>query len=112
MYSTETLPAWFWVIYYFLILMTIAAALYAIKKSRNVWMSVMAVPIALSIPVVGIINGIESRLEHHDELEQWLLHLRNGSLWAYYILLGYIYLIVWWVRFICGGKKQSTIQLH
>ncbi|NMH68152.1 hypothetical protein HF072_05105 [Bacillus sp. RO3] len=110
MYTTETLPQWFWIIYYSLGFLTIAAAVFSIKQKQMVWRSLMTIFITLSIPVVGIANGIY-REEHQDEWEQWLAHLGSGSLWAYYLLSGYLWIVIWWGMFIrkrVWGKKSSA----
>lgn len=96
MYVTESLPQWFWIVYYSLGLLTMAAAIFSIILKKGVWGSLAAILITMSLPIVGIVNGIENRVENQDELEQWLTHLGRGSVWAYYLLFGYLYLLVWW----------------
>lgn len=95
MYSTETLPQWFWILYYSLTILTIASAFLSIKKQRYIWRAMLTIFVTISIPVVGMVNGIY-RGENQNEMEQWLSHLRTGELWAIYLLFGYIYVIVWW----------------
>ncbi|MCA1055774.1 hypothetical protein LCM10_12325 [Rossellomorea aquimaris] len=108
MYNFETLPQWFWVIYYSFILLTIGGAIYSIKLKRHVWVPLFTILVALSIPVVGIINGIETRMENQDELEQWIFHLKHGSSWAYYLLFGYLYLCGWWVSMVRSNRRKVT----
>lgn len=69
MYSTETLPQWFWLVYYSLMLVTIASAFFSIKKQQDIWMAMITIFVTLSIPVVGLVNGIY-RGENQNELEQ------------------------------------------
>jgi hypothetical protein len=95
MYSTETLPHWFWLLYYSLMILTIASAFFSIIKQRGRWWALLTIFVTLSIPVVGLLNGIY-REQNQNELEQWLSHLGTGELWALYLLFGYIYVIVWW----------------
>ncbi|MGM0852520.1 MAG: hypothetical protein ACQEWI_07905 [Bacillota bacterium] len=111
MYSTETLPQWFWLFYYSLILLTIAVAVLSIKKQRDIWSALVTLFVTLSIPVVGFVNGIY-REENQNELEQWLSHLGKGELWALYILFGYIYVIVWWGGLIRKRKEAERGSRH
>ncbi|WP_282137466.1 hypothetical protein [Rossellomorea aquimaris] len=99
MYSTETLPQWFWILYYSLTILTIASAILSIKKQGYIWRAMLTIFVTISIPVVGMVNGIY-REQNQNELEQWLSHLGKGKLWAFYLLLGYIYVFVWWVLLI------------
>lgn len=106
MYSTETLPQWFWILYYSLMLITIASALFSIRKQRYRWGGMLTIFFTLSIPVVGLVHGIY-RGENQNELEQWLSDLVKGEIWAFYLLFGYIYVIVWWVLLIRNRVRSQ-----
>jgi hypothetical protein len=105
MYSTETLPNWFWLVYYLSLLLTIGTGIFSIILKKNVWMSIIAVVVTASIPIVGFVNGME-REEGQNELDQLILNLQQGSIWAIYIVLGYIFLLVWWFFFFSNKKKS------
>jgi hypothetical protein len=111
MYSTETLPQWFWLLYYSLMLFTFVSAFFSIKKQQDIWRAMITIFVTLSIPVVGSVNGIY-RGENQNELEQWLSDLGKGELWALYLLFGYIYLIVWWGSLIRKRKNAGRVSRH
>lgn len=111
MYSTETLPHWFWILYYGLLLLTIGSAFFSIKKQRDIWRAMITIFVTLSIPVVGFLNGIY-REGDQNEWEQWLSHLGTGELWALYLLFSYVYVIVWWVSLIRKRKNAGRVSGH
>ncbi|MGF3104461.1 hypothetical protein [Rossellomorea sp. DUT-2] len=111
MYSTETLPNWFWLLYYSLMLLTIASAFFSIKKQQDIWRAMITIFVTLSIPVVGFVNGIY-REGNQNEFEQWLSHLGKGELWALYLMFGYMYVIVWWGSLIRKRKNAGRVSRH
>ncbi|MFC7786439.1 MULTISPECIES: hypothetical protein [unclassified Rossellomorea] len=109
MYSTQTLPQWFWLLYYSLILLTIASVFFSIQNQRDIWRAMITIFVTLSIPVVGFVNGIY-REQNQNEWEQWLSHLGKGELWALYLLFGYIYVVVWWGALIRKRKEAERVS--
>ncbi|MDG5470538.1 hypothetical protein P6709_02185 [Jeotgalibacillus sp. ET6] len=94
----ETLPAWFWTIYYLIFSLTFIFAAICLYKKRMIIHSLIAVLFIITIPIVGFINSSTSdRPLDMNELEFWFEQLQQGEIWAIYSLLGYIFLVFWWI---------------
>ncbi|CAM3841680.1 hypothetical protein [Mesobacillus zeae] len=103
----ETLPGWIWAIYYTFLLITLGASIFSVLRKRMVLMSVVAIVICLSVPVVGFINSI-GRGEGTDELEYLVSCLQEGSVWAVFILLGISFLFLWWFIFFSKVRDRAA----
>lgn len=101
----ETMPTWFWIGFYLFLLTTLATAILNIMSKKLKMLSIVAVVLTFSIPVVQIINSV-GRSEGINEIEHWITQLQLGSFWAIYVLIGFIYLLAWWIIF-CIKSKTS-----
>ncbi|MBD8069736.1 hypothetical protein [Bacillus sp. PS06] len=104
----ETLPAWFWVIYYLLLVTTIGTAIFSFAKVKSKILSVLAIVIALTIPIVSIVNGI-SRAEEMNEFEHLVSQLQQGASWSVFTIIGYLFLLVWWVLFFYKSRNKTQM---
>lgn len=94
----ETLPDWMWSIFYALLLLTLGLAIISIKQSKDKGLSIVAIIFILTAPVIGMINTIE-REYGINEFEHLVAHLQQGSLWAIYMIISCLYILVWWILF-------------
>ncbi len=92
----ETVPNWVLIIYYIFILVSLGAALLNIIRFRTVVLSTVTLILALTIPIISIINSIGREIGV-DEFEHFIAQLQQGAPWSIYVLLGYGFLVVWWV---------------
>ena len=99
----ETLPNWFWTLYYLVLLITVGAAIFYVVHRRLKGLSILAIVFALTIPVISIINSI-GRTEGMDEFEYLVSQFQQGAIWTVFVIIGYLYLIVWWVLFLLKSK--------
>ena len=92
----ETLPNWIWAIYYAFLLFTLVLAIISIKQSNLKGLSIITIVLIFTTPVIAIINSI-GREYGVNEFEHLVTHLQQGSLWALFIIIRYLYIFVWWV---------------
>ena len=104
----ESLPSWIWAIYYILFLVTISVAVFSIIRNKLRKFSVLTVVITLMMPIIAFLNSV-GRKEGIDEWQHLVMELQQGALWAIFILIAAIYLIVWWGGLslkICVGVNE------
>jgi hypothetical protein len=66
----ETLPNWFWVLYYLFLLSTLGTAIYSIVKKKGKILPFLTIVFTVTIPIVAFINSI-GRAEEMNEFEQF-----------------------------------------
>jgi hypothetical protein len=104
----ETLPNWYWVIYYLFLLTTLGAAIFSVVRKKMKNLSIVTIIIAVTVPILGLINSI-GRAEGMNEFEHLIIHLQQGSIWAIYTIVGYLFLLVWWVLFLFKNKTKIKL---
>ncbi|KIL46411.1 hypothetical protein [Jeotgalibacillus campisalis] len=109
MYSTETLPIWFWLIYYLFIAATAASAIFSIVHKRNRVMAFLILFLSFLIPVAGLVNGI-ARPEGQNEYDHWFSAFQEGEAWALFVVAGHALQLVWWMWFIFKFKPWHTMR--
>jgi hypothetical protein len=110
----ETLPNWFWNLYYLFLLTTLGTAIYSLVKNKNKLMSILsilAIVLVVFIPIVSIVNSI-GRAPDIDEYEHLVSQLQQGATWSIFTITGYLFLLVWWVIFLFNIKSiiKATIS--
>ncbi|GAY76742.1 hypothetical protein [Sporolactobacillus inulinus] len=95
-WAWETLPDWFWAIYYFLFVASIVMAIVCFLRNRRRGLASVAFMFALTIPVVSVLGSI-GRANGRNEFEHLYSQLLHGAVWAYYVTIGYVFLIAWWI---------------
>ena len=103
---SETLPNWFWTIYYLFLLVTLGTALLSVIKRKMSRLSFIAIVLTLIIPLVSLINSI-GRPEEMNEFEYLVSQLQQGAIWPVFIMVGYLFLIVWWGLFLFKSKAKK-----
>jgi len=104
--QVETLPSWFWIIYYLFLLSTLRSAISCLVKKKVLRIvSSFTIIFVCTIPLISLIYSIE-RQEGLNEFEYFIDQLQQGEVWTIYSILGYIYLLVWWGLII--SKKKTN----
>lgn len=102
---SKTLPPIFWYIFYLLLISTMIGAIVAIANKRVVILSILAIPLSFAIPIVGFMNSI-TRGEKYNELQYLIVCLKHGSLWAVFMVIAILVIIIWWILFIYKSIKK------
>ncbi|WP_121610817.1 hypothetical protein [Mesobacillus foraminis] len=101
-----SLPAYVWGFYYIFIFATLGLAILNTFRKKLAVSSMIAIALTITVPIVSIINTIE-RGENVNEFEHLVYHFQQGSAWAMYALIGYLYLIFYWGLFLLKYKKRA-----
>ena len=102
----ETLPNWFWVIYYLILLTTIGAAIWSLLKRRMKGLSMIAIALAITVPIVSMLNSI-GRGEGVDELEHLVSQLQQGAAWSVFVTVSYLFLAVYLVLILFKSRQSG-----
>ncbi|WP_319005832.1 hypothetical protein [Metabacillus niabensis] len=70
-------------------------------------MSLVAIVIVITVPIISLLNSV-GRKEGLNEYEYLISQLQQGSMWSFYAVLGYLYLVVWWFLFIFAYKNVKV----
>ncbi|TFE02342.1 hypothetical protein [Jeotgalibacillus salarius] len=93
----ETLPGWFWVIYYGFLAVTFFTAVIRIGRRKKFVMEILVLLLVVAIPVVGLLFSADSiRFAEQNEFEFFLSQLQQGAVWAIFIIVGYCVILTWW----------------
>jgi len=103
MNNWETLPSWFWAVYYLFLLITLVAAIFSVLKRVNKSLSILGILITFSLPIIGLVNSI-GRAEGMNEFEHLVSQIQQGAMWSIFTLIGFMFLFVWWVLFLRNIK--------
>ncbi|WP_121661938.1 hypothetical protein [Metabacillus litoralis] len=103
MNNWETLPAWFLVVYYLFLLITLVAAIFSVLKRVNKGLSIVAIFITFSVPIIWLVNSI-GRAEGINEFEHLVNQIQQGAMWSIFTLIGFMFLFVWWVLYLRNIK--------
>jgi len=101
--ATTSLPAWFWILYYAFLLLTFGVSIIAIMGKRNRILSIINLIILITVPAISFINSIG--MSAPNEFQHLIIHLMQGSLWAIYAFVGYLFILVWWILFLKNNNS-------
>lgn len=102
--SGETLPGWFWFVFYLFLILTLITTSFSLIRKRYVPSSIINLFLVITVPIVGVLNSI-GRIEG-NELEYLIISISQWSLWAIFVLLGFLYMLFWWIHFFGRNKKN------
>ncbi|RAS76658.1 hypothetical protein [Priestia endophytica] len=94
----ETLPNWFWFMYYLFLLLTLGTAILSMLKRKKVFLCLCTIVSTITFPIISLINTI-GRAASTNELEHLLAHLQHGEIWAWYVVGAYLLIFTWWIVF-------------
>lgn len=106
--SGETLPGWVWFIYYLFLILTLTTTSFSIKRKSNVPFSIINLLLVITVPIVSLLNSI-GRAEG-TELDYLISSISQWSLWVIFVLLGYMYMLYWWIQFFLRTKKTTLLS--
>ncbi|MBT2691681.1 hypothetical protein [Bacillus sp. ISL-55] len=86
----------FWIILYLLLMIIFVRAIYSVIKKKQVPLAMIAILVIISVPMVSLMNSIGRPLDM-SEFEYLARELKQGALWAIFIIAGYLYLLVWFI---------------
>ncbi|TDL31943.1 hypothetical protein E2R51_12045 [Jeotgalibacillus sp. S-D1] len=99
----ETLPQWFWVLYYLILLITFVFTVISIYKNKKIIISFIAMLFIVTVPIISFIQSSSSDREIKlNEYEFFIIQLQQGELWSVYSFLGYTFILIWWIVFLYG----------
>lgn len=101
---STTLPAWFWILYYAFLTITLGISIFAVMGKRNRVLSIINLVVVVTVPAISFINSIGRTAP--NEFHHLIIHLKQGSPWAIYALLGYLFILVWWMFFLKNNNKK------
>ncbi|MEE1130961.1 MAG: hypothetical protein UHX00_04935 [Caryophanon sp.] len=102
----ETLPGWFWILYYAFLLLTLLTAIICLVKWQRGAASAFVIILTLAIPIVTFVNAI-GRFEHMNEWQYFVHALSHGAIWATFVTISYGCLAVWWGSFFRQKIKET-----
>lgn len=97
--ATTTLPNWFWILLYAVLIITLSISIFSIIRRTNRGISIINLIAVITAPVVHF-SGSVGRPGGLNEFEHLFSHLIQGNLWAIYVSICYIFILFWWVLFI------------
>ncbi|MFS1511773.1 hypothetical protein VQL36_04950 [Chengkuizengella sp. SCS-71B] len=107
--NLETLPSWFWLMYYLFLLVTIAVAIHSITKRKITILSIITIITTITLPPAFIIEAM-GRYPGLNEFEFLIIQLQEGYKSSAYVALCHLMLVVWWVTYISvliTGKRSQ-----
>ncbi|USK32565.1 hypothetical protein LIT25_18460 [Bacillus sp. F19] len=96
MLNWETLPIWFWNMYYLFLLLTLCLSVFSAVKKKKLIFSVIVAFLTIFTPFISLINSI-GRQEGINEYEHFIDGLQSGEVWTLFSLASYSLIIVWWL---------------
>ncbi|AXI08636.1 hypothetical protein CUC15_06795 [Oceanobacillus zhaokaii] len=90
----ETLPNWFWIIYYIFLFFSLVTGLIGLVRQWLSTLSAFTISLSLLAPLVSFVYSIQ-RSSGVTELEYLIAQLKTGDLWAIFITVIFLYLIAW-----------------
>lgn len=57
----ETLPAWFWAVYYLFFIITLSTAIFYVKRKRMVSLSTVAIGLSIVVPIANFFIASEEK---------------------------------------------------
>jgi uncharacterized membrane protein YdfJ with MMPL/SSD domain len=94
----ETLPDWFWILYYLFIITTFVTSILNAVRKRKKFLSIFAAFITLITPFLSFLYAI-GRGDGLNEWEYIGIGLQAGSLWAMTVTAAHLVTIAWWFFF-------------
>lgn len=105
----ESMPNWFWGIYYLFLLSSLLIGVLSFIRNKNRTVSIIAIIFAITTPLLCIVNSIE-RAPGLNEFEYLFIQLQKASLWAIYSVIGNLYLLIWVMLFVVKLRKITLIK--
>lgn len=92
----------------YLPIVTVPAAIFGLFRKKNIKKTIIVIVV---IALIEIFNNVHRNGRGPSEAEFFLSQLRQGSIWAILSLMGYLYLIYWWVTFLKRRKQNKKLTV-
>lgn len=92
----NSLPDWFWIIFYSIILLTIGLNIFFVIKRKYTIISLINVPLIFILYITFFIKSFSGD-ENLNEYQYLFRSIQDGAIWAIFIALGHLYFVVWWL---------------
>lgn len=103
----ETLPVWFWIIYYLFLLMTIGTAIFSMIKKKHIKLSILTIFLTITTHSIFFLNSF-SRTEGMNEFEFLFNQILHGNILSILVTVGYILIFAWWILFLFNLKRKEV----
>ncbi len=106
----ETLPSWVWGFYYvFILIALVSSIVYLIRKQRKL-LSILTILSSIIGPIVFFLQSLLRA--SGTEIDNLWHSLGQGEIWALFVLLAFMEMLVWYVTLIKDffgrrGKRNS-----
>ncbi|MFC3038777.1 hypothetical protein ACFOGI_00735 [Virgibacillus xinjiangensis] len=87
-----------WIMFFLILLVTLASAVYYIIQGRNLKLSYWTVVVPLLLPVVMLLFTAQRPRDMTGWGHFWSQFI-DGNIWTVLILAGFLYLATWWILF-------------
>ncbi|WP_041121614.1 hypothetical protein [Jeotgalibacillus alimentarius] len=105
----ETLPIWFWGIYYSFLTIIFITAVVRLARKKKFIIEILVLFFVFAIPIVGFLFSFDSnRPIEQNEFEFFLAQLQTGAAWTIFSVAGYCMLLGWWIK-VLTEKRRSMV---
>ncbi|WP_353894494.1 hypothetical protein PRVXH_001300 [Proteinivorax hydrogeniformans] len=107
--ASTTLPSWFWILFYAVLIITLSISIFCII--RRIYYRRLTIINLLAVITTPFVHFSESlgRPEGINEFEHLFSHLILRNLWAVYVSIGYIFILFWWMLFLKTTFSSKVI---
>lgn len=88
----------------YLPLVTLPAIIISLVLKKNIRRSIVSIVVII---LIKLLNNFNRNGRGPTEVEYVLWQMREGSIWIYLSLIGYLYLIYWWIIFFKKNKETK-----
>ncbi len=72
-------------------------------------MSITLIVFLMTVPVISLLGCI-GRGEGQNEFEYIFAQFLQGAVWSIYVVIGYLFLVIWWFVFSLSNKKIRNVK--
>ncbi|MCL6574226.1 MAG: hypothetical protein K6T88_21525, partial [Bacillus sp. (in: Bacteria)] len=85
-------------------------AIFSVVRRKMKSISVVAIILTVTVPIISLINSM-GRTAGMNEFEHLVSQLQQGSIWSIYTIVGYSFLVGWWILFLLKNNtnNQNTV---
>ncbi|RJG23114.1 hypothetical protein [Paenibacillus thiaminolyticus] len=101
-----TNASWVWLLFYSVFGISLAASAFSLIIRKRIGISVLHIVILVTGFMVFFLNAM-GRSEGMTELHYFWKSLREGALWAIYVLISGLFSIYWWYGFVISYRDKG-----
>lgn len=103
----QTLPGWFWIIYYIFLCLSLISGMINWVRQRLSALSALTIILSLLVPTVSFVYTV-GRTMGLNEFEYIFAQMKTRDIWAIFLTAGYLYLLVWWYFFVSSFIQDGA----